>query len=984
MIAIMVAVMVFGIVNLSISAEAEETNIAAGTVGEGISWVIGADGVLTISGSGEAFDFSWYSPPWLEYADQITSVKIEEGITQIPDTLLCSLNYATKIYIPSTVSYIGTIAFDNSFGIEEYVVAADNESYKSEDGVIYSKDGEQLVRFPSAHHAEEFTIPESVSYIRNEAFACSRTLKVLNIGENVLTMGNNFLYNTMVEEIIFETAAPSIPYCAFSYCQMESFVVPDTVEELNSSIFFCATSLKTLVIGSGVKEIGSYLVYSTPNLSIIHYNGTAEGWSSINIDAENEALFAKEIHYVSYKDGYGASCVDGYEGGLYCEECELYITGDVILATDEHTPGESVSYVDEANCVENRYSHSVIYCTVCDIELIHDVAIFEQYPGHSWSDGVCTVCGEECEHYDDDYDGDCDDCKIKDVISYDSITLDVEGTVDFTISGSSNNTFLFTPTESGYYVLTSDNGGDNDIDPVAKIYCGGIEYEYGDDYEGTLNFNVVFEAEAGSCYLIELGIYNSNEASYKYLLSKAYIIEKHPTSDDTEIKISWGAEADYQWYEYAIGEEITDKNADVVNTYGEGSSYVEGKGWIGDFWDDEKASFFTVDLKAGEFIVLCFGYMVEGRVGIWNLEEDFVVEADYDESQNGIFLFTAPYDGSYEVYSYYVVAGTYLRAYKVSDIAALDGETFAVLKNPEIGGIYVCSVEVNGSVLISETLFYNYAISHLPTSKEPFVEVNSGEAGYQWSEMVFGEEYTSDNAEVVDWGNGKSSYSAENGWSGVLEYYGTQGFLDYLAIDLKANESVTIVVFGDAFGIGIYDYENDVGDWLECEEGECAYTMTVDSDGSYIIYAGINSGEVRLKAYVGKAEYVTIEGATDSAYYPAKSGYYSCKVTFENGKNTITSSYLGAHEHKDADSDDLCDECGAAIPKAPDTSDASGAEDGEKALTGGQIALIVIGSVIVAGAGAFSVVWFVVKKKTFAELVGVIKAFFEKIAAKSK
>ena len=131
MIAIMVAVMVFGIVNLSISAEAEETNIAAGTVGEGISWVIGADGVLTISGSGEAFDFSWYSPPWIEYADQITSVKIEEGITQIPDTLLCSLNYATKIYIPSTVSYIGTIAFDNSFGIEEYVVAADNESYKS-------------------------------------------------------------------------------------------------------------------------------------------------------------------------------------------------------------------------------------------------------------------------------------------------------------------------------------------------------------------------------------------------------------------------------------------------------------------------------------------------------------------------------------------------------------------------------------------------------------------------------------------------------------------------------------------------------------------------------------------------------------------------------------------------------------------------------------------------------------------------------------
>lgn len=47
-------------------------------------------------------------------------------------------------------------------------------------------------------------------------------------------------------------------------------------------------------------------------------------------------------------------------------------------------------------------------------------------------------------------------------------------------------------------------------------------------------------------------------------------------------------------------------------------------------------------------------------------------------------------------------------------------------------------------------------------------------------------------------------------------------------------------------------------------------------------------------------------------------------------------------------------------------------------LSGGQIAGIVIGSVAVAGIGGFAIFWFVVKKKTFAELISAIKALFNK------
>ena len=50
----------------------------------------------------------------------------------------------------------------------------------------------------------------------------------------------------------------------------------------------------------------------------------------------------------------------------------------------------------------------------------------------------------------------------------------------------------------------------------------------------------------------------------------------------------------------------------------------------------------------------------------------------------------------------------------------------------------------------------------------------------------------------------------------------------------------------------------------------------------------------------------------------------------------------------------------------------------KKGLSGGAIAGITIGSVAVSGIGGFAIFWFVVKKKTFAELIAAIKAIFTK------
>ena len=75
-----------------------------------------------------------------------------------------------------------------------------------------------------------------------------------------------------------------------------------------------------------------------------------------------------------------------------------------------------------------------------------------------------------------------------------------------------------------------------------------------------------------------------------------------------------------------------------------------------------------------------------------------------------------------------------------------------------------------------------------------------------------------------------------------------------------------------------------------------------------------------------------------------------------NGETTLTAVY-----------DDMPSGGGEITPPAK--------KDG---LSGGQIAGIVIGSVLLAGLGGFAVLWFAVKKKTFADLIAAIKALFTK------
>ncbi len=376
---ILVVAMIFSSSALILSANAEA--YAGGPAGEDAIWTIDSDGTLTISGTG-AIDVEYCNPPWGAYNDKIIKVVIEEGITEIPGGVIYCAEQCLSISIPSTVSFIHYYAFPRAEALERFEVAEDNATYKSVDGIIYSKDGKILFKFPANKNMTEFTVPAGTETIGDYAFGDNHNLKKIVVSDTVKLIESHAFSYSKASEIVIGNGVTEIQYSAFSQSQIESLVIPDSVESLGTGLCWDAYYLKKLVIGSGVKSIASNMLKYTSNLKTVHYTGTQAEWDAIAINADNADLKSKDFHFAAEGEGYAPTCKEGQGAGLYCEICDEYFSGEAIPAVYPHSfNSESVCdecgyvrKVDVEFCIDNNpgmrkinYGHTLmLYADVTD------------------------------------------------------------------------------------------------------------------------------------------------------------------------------------------------------------------------------------------------------------------------------------------------------------------------------------------------------------------------------------------------------------------------------------------------------------------------------------------------------------------------------------------------------------------------------------------------------------------------------------------
>ena len=208
-----------------------ETNEISGTCGENLTWSFDeSTGVLDITGEGEMdeffslyYDQVYYHAPWRKYQDEIETVNISRGVTNISAGVFEDCDNLTNISIPDSVIKIEGDAFS------------------------------------CCHHLTNIEIPNSVTIIGGGAFGHCSSITDLTIPNSVTIIGGGaFEYCSSITDLTISNGVTSIGYRAFERCSsITDLTIPSSVTVIDDGAFSYCSGLKSIKVDENNKKYDS-------------------------------------------------------------------------------------------------------------------------------------------------------------------------------------------------------------------------------------------------------------------------------------------------------------------------------------------------------------------------------------------------------------------------------------------------------------------------------------------------------------------------------------------------------------------------------------------------------------------------------------------------------------------------------------------------------------------------------------------------------
>ena len=136
----------------------------------------------------------------------LTDAHLHEGLLTINNNALGYTAIKT-LYIPASVNQIGYFILrgagsEVAGGNKAYNVAADNQTYKSIEGTLYTKDGKTMIDYPENNGDVEFVMPDGVEKLAKYAMMGSLTLKKITLPASLTTIDESVWQNVKYLETI--------------------------------------------------------------------------------------------------------------------------------------------------------------------------------------------------------------------------------------------------------------------------------------------------------------------------------------------------------------------------------------------------------------------------------------------------------------------------------------------------------------------------------------------------------------------------------------------------------------------------------------------------------------------------------------------------------------------------------------------------------------------------------------------------------------
>lgn len=164
-------------------------------------------------------------------------VVIPEGTTSIADSAFYKSLEMTTLAIPASVDSIGLHAVDHCFVLTALNVDNENPTFKSIDGVIYSKDGKTLVLCPPGK-ADEFKIPDGVTAIAPYAFSTCKKITSIVLPRGIVEIPEGAFQGCWgLLKINLPQGLKKIGKRAFNGTIVQKMNMPTTMEFIDDEAF---------------------------------------------------------------------------------------------------------------------------------------------------------------------------------------------------------------------------------------------------------------------------------------------------------------------------------------------------------------------------------------------------------------------------------------------------------------------------------------------------------------------------------------------------------------------------------------------------------------------------------------------------------------------------------------------------------------------------------------------------------------------------
>ncbi len=256
----------------------------------------------------------------------LLKITLPNNKISIGDSAFSECTSLQSVNIPDNIVRIGKDAFWVCNNLKEISVGDNNANYKSIDGVLYSKDGTELLEYPNGKSDENYVIVDGVKTIGHNAFYYS-SLKSITIPNSVESIDENGFFECInLRSVTIPNSVTSIGKNAFAYCtNLTCVVIPSSVTSISNDSFNGCND--NIILYAENEEVEQLLIQTGISSSRITIGTT------IPIDDTNDTTVTLNTTSLNLAEGETSTLTATVVSGVTTSAAVTWETSDLVIAT---------------------------------------------------------------------------------------------------------------------------------------------------------------------------------------------------------------------------------------------------------------------------------------------------------------------------------------------------------------------------------------------------------------------------------------------------------------------------------------------------------------------------------------------------------------------------------------------------------------------------------------------------------------------------